>query len=163
MSLRRDIWESVGGFKEGFGNVKSATGDGVAEASKPSWGEENEFCIRVSQACPELRWVFEPRARVQHRVPSSRCTRRWFLSRTREEGLSKALLVSAVGRDSALGPERSFVRRTVPAGVARELRGAIVRRDPAGLQRVGAIFAGLSMTTVGFVEGRVRSSKWLPR
>lgn len=157
MSVRRDVLEHVGGFREGFGNVKSAVSVSWAGESRVSSCEDTEFCIRVSQAYPDLRWIYEPRARVRHRVPSHRCTWRYFLSRSREEGLAKAVLVSAVGRESALGAERSYARQTLPAGIARGLRDAIVGRDVDGLKRAGAIVAGFSMTAAGFLEGRART------
>ncbi len=147
----------MGGFREGFGNVKSAVSAGWAGESRASSCEETELCIRVSQAHPDLRWIYEPRARVRHRVPHHRCTWRYYLSRSREEGLAKATLAATVGPTSALGPERSYARQTLPAGVARGIREAIVGRDVDGLRRAGAIVAGLTMTTAGFVEGRLRS------
>lgn len=58
----------------------------------------DEFCsvrVNVSRPAVDLR----ARARVRHRVQSGRCTRRYFLSRSREEGLAKEALVSAVGRE----------------------------------------------------------------
>jgi len=158
MSVRRDVLERVGGFREGFGNVKSAVSAGWAGESRASSCEDTELCIRVSQAHPELRWIYEPRARVRHRVPPHRCTWRYYLSRSREEGLAKATLASAVGPTSALGAERSYAGQTLPAGVARGVREAFVDRDVDGLRRAGAIVAGLAMTTAGFVEGRIRSA-----
>ena len=159
MSVRRDVWERVGGFREGFGNVKCATSVSWAGESRASTAEDTEFCIRVSQAHPDLRWVYEPSARVRHRVPSHRSTWRYFVSRSREEGLAKAALVSAVGRESALGAEQAYARRTLPAGVAKGVREAIVGGDVDGLRRAGAIVAGLTVTTAGFLEGRVRTQR----
>jgi hypothetical protein len=161
MSLRKDVWERVGGFTEGFGNVKTAERQQWLANSGTSWGEENEFCIRVSQAHPDLQWIYVPGARVRHRVPIERCTPGWFLSRTREEGMSKAALVSAVGRASGLGPELTYAWRTIPAGVARCVRDAIEYRDVDALKRAGAIGAGFAMTSAGFVQGRVSLSRWL--
>ena len=157
MSVRRDVWERVGGFREGFGNVKSAEDARRAGGSMLVGCEETEFCIRVSQALPDLTWVYEPSAHVRHRVPSHRCTSRYFLSRCRKEGWAKAILVSVVGRQSALKAEMSYTRQTLPAGVARGLREAIMSRDVDGLKRVGAIVAGLSMTAEGFLERRART------
>ena len=74
MSVRRDLWERVGGFREGFGNVKSAEDLSWAGESRVSTAEDTEFCIRVSQAYPDLRWIYEPSARVLPRVPSHRST-----------------------------------------------------------------------------------------
>jgi len=157
--VRRDVLELVGGFREGFGNVKSAASPaGWAGESRASSCEDTELCIRISQAYPELRWIYEPRARVRHRVPPHRCTWRYYLSRSREEGLAKATLASAVGATSALGPERSYTRRALPAGVAKGVRQAIVDRDVDGLRRAGAIVTGLTATAAGFVEGRIRTA-----
>jgi Predicted glycosyltransferases len=156
MSVHRHVWESVGGFKEGFGNVKSPVGVGRGGKSGLVGCEETEFCIRVSQAFPSLKWVYEPRARVLHHVPSHRSTWRYFLSRCRKEGLGKARLASVVGRESALKTERLYVTRTLAAGVARGLQEAILEWDINGLRRAGAIVAGLAMTTTGYVEARVR-------
>jgi len=157
MSVRRDVWELVGGFKDGFGAVKTAVNTGWAGESRASTGEDTEFCIRVSHACPDLQWIYEPRARVRHRVPRHRCTWRYFLSRSREEGLGKAVMVSAVGRESALAAERSYTRQTLPAGIARGLREAVVSRDVDGLKRAGAIVGGFLMTAEGFLERRART------
>jgi glycosyltransferase involved in cell wall biosynthesis len=157
MSVRREVLERVGGFREGFGNVKSAVSASWAGETRASSCEDTELCIRVSQVYPDLLWIYEPRARVRHHVPRHRCTWRYYLSRSREEGLAKAILVSTVGRESALETERSYAGQTLPAGIARGLHEAIVGRDIDGLRRAGAIVAGLSMTVAGFVEGRMRT------
>jgi len=155
MSVRRDVLERVGGFREGYGNVKSQGGVSWAGESRASSCEETELCIRVSQSYPDLRWVYEPRARVHHQVPHHRTTWRYFLSRSREEGLAKAALVSVVGRESALHAEQSYTRQILPAGVAKGLHDAAVRRDIDGIRRACAIVAGLSLTGAGFLEGMV--------
>jgi hypothetical protein len=156
MSVRRDVLEHVGGFKEGYGNIKSAGSVSWAGESRASSCEDTEFCIRVSQAYPDLRWMYEPDARVRHHVPSHRTTWRYYLSRSREEGLAKAVLATTVGRQSALEAERTYARQTLPAGVARELHAAVVSRRLDALRRAAAIVAGLAATAVGFLEGRVR-------
>jgi len=163
MSVRRDVWEGVGGFREGFGNVKNAGHSSWVGESRASTAEDTEFCIRVSQAFPTLQWILEPRARVCHRVPGHRSTFRYFLSRSREEGLGKAVLVSAVGRDSALVEEISYATHTLPVGVARGLRSAVVDRDIHGLKRSGAIVAGFSMAVAGFVQRGAKTLTALPR
>ena len=103
MSVRRDVARHVGGFREGYGNIKAEGDVSWVGESRASSCEDTEFCIRVSQAYPDLRWIYEPEARVRHHVPSHRTTWRYYLSRSREEGLAKALLATTVGRRSALG------------------------------------------------------------
>ena len=159
MSVRREVLERVGGFREGYGNVKAASGAagaGWAGERRASSCEDTELCIRVSRRFPELRWLYEPGATVLHRVPPHRGTWRYFLSRSREEGLAKAALVSAVGAGGALSAERVYTRRTLPAGVARGLQAAIARRDPDGLRRAASIGAGLALAAEGYAEGRLR-------
>jgi len=71
--------------------------------------------------------------------------------------LGKAVLVSTVGRESALAAELTYVRQTLPVGITRNLREAVVRRDVDGLKRAGAIVAGFSMAAAGFLERRART------
>jgi glycosyltransferase involved in cell wall biosynthesis len=52
---------------------------------------EAEFCAKVRDA--GLRVYFEPSARVWHKVPAGRATKRWLLRRTFWQGMSDAVLV----------------------------------------------------------------------
>jgi hypothetical protein len=56
------------------------------------------------------------------------------------------------GSGDALAAERVYVRRTLPAGVARGVADAR-RGDAWGLVRAAAIVAGLALTTVGYAAG----------
>ncbi|HYF45294.1 MAG TPA: hypothetical protein VD926_03725, partial [Acidimicrobiales bacterium] len=96
-------------------------------------------------------FVFEPAARIHHRVPPGRTTWRYFAARCRAEGRSKARLADREGQDQALELEKAYVRRTLPAGVARGLRDA--GRDRAGLARSLAIVAGAGLTATGYLAG----------
>jgi hypothetical protein len=94
--------------------------------------------------------------RVDHRVPESRGTLRYFLERCHDEGLAKArVVVEHVGAHDGLSTERDYVARTLPRGVARGVGELVAKRDPGGLLRAGAIVAGLTVTTFGYVRGRV--------
>lgn len=152
MAARRALMLTVGGFREGFGNVVLASSQ---DASPPrlSTGEETDFCIRVATARPGLRWLYEPAARVQHRVPPSRTTFRYFLSRCWLEGRGKAALAHTVGPRKALASERAYVLNVLPGGVGRGLRDA-GRGRWAGVLRAGAIAAGLATTAVSYLVAR---------
>lgn len=145
MSFRREVFETVGGFRQGFGRV----------GRRPAGCEETEFCIRAGQRWPRRACLYEPRARVWHRVPASRGRWRYFRARCYAEGISKALVARAVGTGDGLASERHYTLRTLPCGIARGLADALVRRDPRGLGRAGAIIAGLLITTVGYGVGSV--------
>jgi glucosyl-dolichyl phosphate glucuronosyltransferase len=144
MSFRREILASVGGFSTGIGRV----------GTRPVGCEETELCIRVQQHHPGVVMLFEPVARVRHRVPVGRSRWGYFVSRCYSEGLSKALVAQLVGSRDGLSSERSYTMRTLPRGVARGFADA-VRGRPSGVARAAAIVAGLACTSAGYAAGRL--------
>jgi glycosyltransferase involved in cell wall biosynthesis/GT2 family glycosyltransferase len=140
MSLRRDNLIEVGGFRHELGRVGTI----------PAGCEETDLCIRIGQRWPQGKILYDPAVSVDHLVPASRATRSYFTSRCRGEGRSKAVLAGLVGSDSGLEAERSYVRRTLPAGVLRGL-GDAARGDLSGLARAAAIVTGLLTTTAGYL------------
>ena len=123
--------------------------------SSPTGCEETELCIRVRQRNPNARVVFEPRAVVHHRVPVDRARLAYFARRTFAEGRSKARVAGLVGARDALSTERSYVARTLPAGVGHGLAATVRHGDPSGVLRAGAIGIGLLLTATGYGIGRV--------
>jgi len=142
MSFRRQVFEKVGGFRLGK----------VGTRSRP---EETELCIRTHQQWPEGFWLYEPRARVSHRVPASRTSWRYFLIRCYNEGLGKAAMVHYVGSNDGLSAERAYTFKTLPHGIGRGIGDTFLRGKPAGLARAGAIVAGLTVTAVAYLIGVV--------
>lgn len=157
MMVRREVWERVGGFRDGFGCVKTSVPGGAGGEPRGSTAEDTEFCIRVSQACPGLSWIFEPAAGINHRVPPHRGTLRYFLARCWEEGVGKAHLASSVGNAKALEAELGYATRDLPVGVAKAVWSAGANRDFDGVRQAAAICAGLAAATVGFVNEWRRS------
>ncbi len=145
MSFRREVLERVGGFCDGIGRI----------GRKPVGCEETEFCIRVGAAFPKALILYDPAARVFHRVPPTRASWRYFCSRCFSEGLSKALVARSTGANRGLASERSYATRTLPFAVARGLR-SMLSGDPAGIVRVAALMAGLWITTLGFLVGSAK-------
>jgi GT2 family glycosyltransferase len=145
MSLRRDVFERVGGFRSGIGRV----------GRLPQGCEETELCIRASQRMAGAVFIYEPEARVAHSVPAARATWSYFCRRCFAEGLSKAQVSGWTSRGVALASERSYVRRTLPAGVRRGFADAL-RGDASGLSRAAAIITGLAITSAGYLVGEVR-------
>ena len=142
MSLRAEVFEAVGGFRVGMGRI----------GKRPLGCEETEMCIRIQQHWPESVMVYEPAARVSHRVPPSRARWAYFRSRCYAEGLSKALVARFAGAGDGLSSERSYATRTLPLGVLRGIADGL-RGDIAGLARATAIVAGLVVTTAGYLIG----------
>jgi len=148
MCFRREVFDIAGGFHGHIGRI----------GTLPVGCEETELCIRFRQLEPATRFVYEPRAVVHHVMSPDRTRWRYFRSRCWSEGLSKAVVAHHAGARDGLSSERSYVLRTLPSGVAREVRHAVRRRDPAGLQRAGAIIAGVAITTAGYARERGRQA-----
>jgi hypothetical protein len=156
MTVRRDLMAAVGGFREGFGNI-SGGGSGDRPASRLSTqGEETEFCIRVQERRPEMKWLYTPSAMVFHRVPPYRATFRYFLSRCWIEGEGKAVLTDLTSPSSALASERAYAFKVLPGAVKRETMQAITDGNLTRLACAGAIMIGLAVTGLGYLVGRLR-------
>lgn len=144
-SFRREVFDTVGGFRSGIGR---------APGKRPLGCEETEFCIRINQQMPGAVLLFDNRARIWHRVPAARTRFAYYRARCYAEGLSKATVARSVGTADGLSSERRYTTKTLPRGVARGLADAF-RGDPSGLGRAGAIVAGLAAATAGYAVGTV--------
>ena len=147
MSMRASALAAAGPFREGMGRV----------GSTPLGCEETDLCLRIAEAVPGARFMYEPAARVDHVVPESRGQLRYFTSRCYAEGLSKALVVHHSGSERGLASERTYATRSLPSAVARGV-GEAARGDAAGASRAGAVALGLLTTAAGYGVGRRRSA-----
>ncbi len=141
--IRREVFEAVGGFRHSIGRV----------GGHPMGGEETELCIRARQQWPQKFFLYEPRARIHHRIPSHRANWRYFRSRCYAEGLSKAAVARYVGAKDGLASERTYILQTLPRGIVRGLTDALYKDDLTGLARAGVIMFGLAVTIAGYVVG----------
>lgn len=149
MSFRREVFEVIGGFRNGVGQI----GASMLRC------DDTEFGIRVGQRWPHHRTLYEPKALVYHRVPGSRARWAYFRSRCFTEGLAKAIIARLVGARDGLASERAYTLRTLPSGIMRGIKDAVIHGDRAGLGRAGAIIGGLSLTTAGYLVGSL--AQWL--
>ncbi len=138
MSVRREVFDALGGFSEDLGRL-----------------EETDFCIRGQRLFPDGVWLYWPRAIVSHSVAPERTTWRYFRARCFNEGVAKASMVAGTGHQAGLQSERHYVRRVLPTGLARELL-RVLRGDTAGPERAAAIVTGLAYTAAGFLRGWIR-------
>lgn len=145
MSFRSEVFEQLE-FFPGLGHARG----------RSLGGTETDFCIRLAEALPARRIVYEPRARVHHRVPPERARFSYFLSRCFNEGLSKGVLSGRVGSRTGLASERTYVREILPAAARRTLRGVEGTRRPEGAARVLAMVAGVGAAGSGYAFSRVR-------
>ncbi len=148
MSFRREVLTSVGGFDTDIGRL----------GADAAGCEETELSIRAARHEPGGRILLEPSAVVDHVVTPDRVTRRYFRRRCAAEGRSKALVSSLAGAEAALASERTYVRRTLPAGIVRGL-GDAVRGDVSGLARAWSILEGTALTAVNYLAARRRLAR----
>ncbi len=151
MSFRREVFDAVGGFRNGIGRV----------GALPVGCEETELCIRARQAFPSHHFYYQPTAEVLHRVPNERTRGRYFLSRCYSEGISKALVTQWVGSQDGLASEWTYTLRTLPFGCVRGVWDAL-QGDRAGVARAFAIVVGLFTTTFGYLRGRMAQKTTSP-
>ena len=144
MSFRRDILLQVGGFNTALGR----------RGTLPLGCEETEICIRSTIGSPGSRVVYQPEALVHHFVPAARGTLKYMLARSWSEGISKAHVSQLVGHKRALGPERRYIRHTLPRAVLSGIAETLRHRTPDGVTRAGATIAVLVFTTAGYIRGR---------
>lgn len=146
MSFRRVVLRDLGGFDGGLGRQ----GDDGAGC------EETEVCIRALQRHEGGQVVFEPAARVWHRVPSERATWEYFVRRCRAEGRSKAGVARRTGAGPALASERAYVARTLPAAMGRNIVRAL-RMNRGSAMSAGTIVAGTALVSAEYARGRIGS------
>ena len=149
MSFRRDLVLSVGGFSEALGRV----------GTRPAGCEETELSIQAARLVPWGRVVHDPAAVVHHHVPTTRSRWLYFRRRCWSEGRSKAVVRTLSDPRAALSAERSYVRRALPAGVAHNLATAVRETEGAAALRASVIVAGLTITTAGYLTGRIGSAR----
>lgn len=151
MSFRKAVFDRIGGFSKGFG-------PNMASPSPHGGGEETELAIRALAAFPGAVVLHMPDAIVEHAVPADRTRWSYFRSRCWLEGRMKALLSQTAGPADGLASELTYTLKTLPSGVLHGLRDAL-RGDFSGLQRAGAIVAGLVITAAGYLQGRLTSQR----
>lgn len=152
-AIKREVFETVGGFRDGIGRV----------GALPVGGEETELSIRARQRWPERTFIYEPTARIHHKVPDKRLRWNYFYSRCYAEGISKALISRLRGARDGLTSERAYVMHVLPRGVLRGVADAVTGREPGGLARAWAIISGLAVTTAGYVRGSLHDRPALPQ
>ena len=151
--MRREALDAVRGFATGATPRELKVGGKVLAAGHAF--EDTSLGIRVSAAFPGRHWLYQPAARVRHKVAPGRTTLRYFLSRSFEEGEGKAALARMVGAESGLESERRHLFVTVPTGFLRGF-GELLRGDAYGPVRSLALVAGIAAASLGYVLAGLR-------
>ena len=146
MSVRADVLRQAGGFTAELGRLGGALGSA-------NTCDDTEFCIRAKKICGG-EWIYRPQARVEHSVPASRTTWKYFVHRCRMEGHSKAVISDLIGTQDGLASERRYVFT-----LAGSVLGYMVRAD---FGKAFAVCYGLGVTTFAYLKtkrARARQGK----
>lgn len=152
MSFRRGLLVDLGGFRTGLGRI----------GTLPLGCEETELCIRAAETSGGGIVLYQPMATVDHCVPAARASWSYLWSRCYAEGLSKAAVAKLTGPGPALATERAYVLRAIPRGIAHGV-GQACRGRLSGLLTAWALFAGVAVTTAGYLAGRLKASRMAAR
>jgi GT2 family glycosyltransferase len=89
MAVRRDVFEAVDGFRDGFGKI--------GDRARP---EDTDLCVRMARASGG-HWMYVPDAVIDHPVPPERTTFGFFLARCFSEGRGKVEMARLLGAKAA--------------------------------------------------------------
>jgi glycosyltransferase involved in cell wall biosynthesis len=142
MSMRRSVFDVVGGFSAEVGRI----------GSHPVGGEETELCIRIGASQPSSEILFDPEARVQHHVSRDRVSLRYFFRRCYHEGMSKAVVTELANAPKALSTERAYTFNVLPRAMAREFLSMTFD----GFARAAVMLLGLVLTAAGYANAKAR-------
>jgi hypothetical protein len=156
MAVRRAALEAVGGFAEGVRPRELRLGGKVLSGGHAL--DDTSLGIRVSAAFPGSHWIYQPAARVRHKVVPGRTTFHYFLVRNFEEGESKAALAALMGAEVGLESERRHLLVTIPRGFLRGF-GELLRGDAYGPARSLALVAGIAAASAGYLLATLRSRR----
>jgi GT2 family glycosyltransferase len=137
MGVRRDVFESVGGFRIGFGKLGAR--------ARP---EDTDLCLRMALASGG-QWMYVPASMIAHPVPAVRGTVKFFLSRCYQEGRGKVEMARLLRGHDSLTSERNYLRRTLPRAFVDGIAASLHGRDTFGLAKSAAIFAGVTVAAIG--------------
>jgi glucosyl-dolichyl phosphate glucuronosyltransferase len=119
--------------------------------------DDMDMCHRLAFA--QYNVLYEPLAVVNHFVPATRTTWRYFWRRCYFVNLGKVEAFANMQGAANLGAELAFVGRImtrgIPAGMLQALRG-----DLYGLVRAAAMMAGIVLAGLGHFSGKLRV-RWL--
>jgi glycosyltransferase involved in cell wall biosynthesis len=144
MAFRSTVFTEIGAFRPGIGRVgKLLIGS-----------EEAELSMRLSAMMPRARIVYDPSAVVYHRVPNTRCSIRYLLRRSFNEGVSKALIgtMNSKARNS-LQDEAGYLRYLLLTSIPQRLARIYSRRK---LAELFAIVASVMLVFIGYSVQELR-------
>lgn len=144
ISFRRDVLESLGGFDPNVGR----RGDLEIQ------GHESELGTRLRQEF-DRGVVYNPDAKVAHKIFGYRTNRRWIAKRAFWQGYSKRALQSLL--PEATGDEETdFLKLLLFSSIPNRLRGLVMEPSVAKVEQLVWVVALTVLVGVGYLYGSVK-------
>jgi glycosyltransferase involved in cell wall biosynthesis len=139
ISFRRDVFEELGGFDPSIGRE----GDAHLQAEEP------ELCARMTREYGR-GVVYNPEARVGHKVFEYRTRTRWLLSRAFWQGYSKRAMEKLVP-DVGIGEEEEYLSMLLFESTPRRLRRLVTKPSFAGLKQILMLYVLTACVGLGYL------------
>lgn len=143
MSFRREVFDYVGYFKPDIGRLGKV----------PLGGEEMEYCIRVQNAFPKGKIIYEPEAIVYHKVAKHRESINYIIKRSYGEGISKSFIRQAANMSISLSSENKYLKFLLFKSIPYYLGKSILLESPLhNVSKALMISLAIASTGLGYIR-----------
>ncbi|MEF8812835.1 MAG: glucosyl-dolichyl phosphate glucuronosyltransferase [Halovenus sp.] len=141
ISFRTHVLEELGGFETQVGR----RGDRNLQV------EEAELCARMREAYGH-GVIYNPEAKVGHKVFAFRTEKRWLLDRAFWQGYSKRAMETIVSSDAS-AEESAFLRQLLLSFVPQRVKSVLLAPNTTKLAQLVALFVLTATVGVGYLYG----------
>jgi len=153
MSFRKKAFNKIGRFESSIGRV----------GKHLLAGEEMEFCVRLLQAYPQAKIIYDPSIVVHHKVHSPRQSLSYMLKRAYNEGISKSIISKLElyrTQHNVLSTENLYLKhiavKAIPYRLSNIFRG---RKIKTNFKHIVALSFAITMVILGYAFGRIAIRK----
>lgn len=143
MAFRKDVFQKAGYFSNYIGR----------HGTKLLACEEMELCVRISEILPNSKILYEPTARVFHKVHSYRQTYNYLITRAFNEGISKAKIAKHFKNEhgNEFITESRYLEFLFKKAIPFRLKNIIKMKNPyENIAKVLIIFSVIFAVTTGY-------------
>jgi glycosyltransferase involved in cell wall biosynthesis len=137
MSFKRQVFETVGGFNEKLGFAR--------QKNSYVQGEEPELGLRMKNELGK-GVIYNPKAIVYHKVPSSKLKLGVLVKRSFYQGYSKALINKIISSPDSLNTERSYLKNLFSKAMPGQMK-----------KQTSVLLLCVLAVGFGFVYGRIKA------
>lgn len=141
ISFKTEIMRELGGFESQVGR----------QGEKNLQAHETEFCARMREEYGK-GVIYNPEAKVGHKVFEWRTDKQWLLERSFWQGYSKRAMETLVSEDSS-AEESAFLKQLVFEFVPSRLKGLLTGPNFPKVKQFVTLFVLTATVGVGYLYG----------